>query len=226
MTAATINTTAIGLQGRPLAATAPTTNQLVGWNGTTWTPQGPYLPLTGATLTGNIVTSGNIQTTGGTIQTPGNAGSFLNGAGVNIVSGRAQGSKSGLSTAFSTASLALVMAGMGLQFTPQVSGTVMLGFSCQIATDAVNANCNIVGFLGTGTPPTQGQAQTGASFGYGATLQGNANSVSMWVPWAQAGIWSGLTIGTTYWMDFAYCNNAGNGGRAYGQWAMCWVGEI
>jgi hypothetical protein len=226
MTAATINTTAIGLQGRPLAATAPTTNQLVGWNGTTWTPSGPYLPLTGGTLTGNLVTSGNIQTTGGIIESPGNAGSFLNGAGVNIVSGRAAVSKSGLSTAFLTSSTNLVMAGMACQFTPRVSGLVILGFSCQIATDTADANCNIVGFLGTGTPPTQGQAQTGSSFGYGATLQGNAYSISMWVPWAQAGVWSGLTIGTTYWTDIGLCNNSGAGGSAYAQWAMCWVGEV
>lgn len=229
MTAATINTTAVGLQGRPLANTAPTVNQLVGWNGTTWTPQGPFLPLTGGTLTGNITTTGSgsyVQTTGsGFIMSPGNAGSFLNGNGTNIVSGRAYQRTPALSTRFLTSSQPLVMCGIASQFTPRVSGTVIIACCASIATDGPNAAANVVPCLGTGTPPAQGAAQVGNGFGYGSTLSGNGYSASMWVPWSHSGLWGGLSIGTTYWVDIAICNNTGNGSSAYIQWAMIWVGE-
>jgi hypothetical protein len=54
MVAATIPTTVTGIQGVPVSANAPAANQALGWNGTTWIPQGPFLPLAGGSLTGPV----------------------------------------------------------------------------------------------------------------------------------------------------------------------------
>lgn len=224
MVAATINTTVTGLQGRPLANTAPTVNQAVGWNGTSWLPQGPFLPLTGGTLTGNVVTSGNIHTTGGSVQSTGNPGTYLNGAGVNIVSGRAAVNKSS-SVQFSTTNTSLTMVGVGAQFTPRVSGIVLLFVSTQIAVGSASTACNGGLFIGTGTPPSPGAAQTGNSPGFGTTFAGNPYTAGMWVPWSQGAVFAGLTVGTQYWFDYAI-SNTGAAGTIYTQWSNLWVGEI
>ena len=51
-----INTTTVGLQTRPVSATAPTTNQVLAWSGTAWTPTNPA-PAT-ITLSGDVTGSG------------------------------------------------------------------------------------------------------------------------------------------------------------------------
>lgn len=223
MVAATINTTVTGLQGRPLANTAPTTNQAIGWNGTSWVPSGPFLPLTGGTLTGPLVTSGNIQTTGGSVQV-GTAGNYMNGSGVNIISGRANVTKSS-SVQFQTSSTTLVMVGMNCQFTPVISGIVLLFCSTQIAVGNASTACNASMFIGTGTPPAQGAPNTGSVPGYGSTFAGNPYTAGMWVPWSQGAVFGGLTLGTTYWFDYAICNT-GAAGPVYTAWGNLWVGEM
>lgn len=50
----------VGLQGNPLASTAPTSGQLLGWNGTTWTPTAALAfanDLAGSTLSHQYVAS-------------------------------------------------------------------------------------------------------------------------------------------------------------------------
>jgi hypothetical protein len=49
MVQAVVQTTVTGLQGNPVAATVPAANQALVWNGTSWAPAGPYLPLIGVT---------------------------------------------------------------------------------------------------------------------------------------------------------------------------------
>lgn len=225
MSQATVAVSIIGLQGRPLSNTAPTTNQALMWNGTAWLPGGPFLPLTGGTLTGNIITSGNIQTTAGSIQSPGNGGSFINGTGYNIRTQRGGITKGGLTTQFSTTSGSLVMCGIGGQFTPRTSGTIFLGTSCQIAVNVANCVCLACQLYGTGTPPAQGAAQTGSGTGYGTSFNANSNTGGVWVPWSQMSIVAGLTVGTTYWADIAI-STANTATNAYAQWGMVWVTEL
>lgn len=225
MSQATVAVTVIGLQGRTLANTAPTTNQALMWNGTAWLPSGPFLPLTGGTLTGNIITSGNIVASAANMFSPGAGGSYLNASGVNIRTGRAAVSKNGLSTQFTTASSALVMAGMAAQFTPQLSGTVFIGVSCQIAVNTASGNANACTLYGTGTPPAQGAAQVGNAPGYGPSFQANANTGGVWVPWSQKSVSTGLTVGTQYWADLGL-GTQGGPGNAYAQWCSIWVQEL
>jgi hypothetical protein len=76
--------TVVGLQGRAVAATAPSTNQLLGWNGTQWVPvnaptsginqltgdavAGPGIGAQAVTLANTGVTSGNYTVSDGTSQ--------------------------------------------------------------------------------------------------------------------------------------------------------------
>lgn len=67
MAQATIDTTVTGLQGIPLAATAPAVNQALVFNGTSWVPTTQnFLPLSGGTITGQlgIAASGSINSQG------------------------------------------------------------------------------------------------------------------------------------------------------------------
>lgn len=48
MVQAVIATTVTGLQGRPVANTAPTTGQALAWNGSAYAPAGPFLTAAGA----------------------------------------------------------------------------------------------------------------------------------------------------------------------------------
>lgn len=246
MAQATIQTTVTGLQDTPVSATPPTVGQVLVFNGTSWVPSGAIngpLSITGAltagslnagaaalsgplTSTNNISTSGNLAVTGsGQIQSPGNAGALVNVNGTNLVSGRAFAQKNVLSTQFGTTSNSAIMCGADVQFTPRTSGTVMLSGSCQIANNTAGSNANVGIAYGSGTPPAQGAPLTGNPTGYGPTLGGN-NPANMWVPWSQCVIVSGLTIGTTYWVDFIITSNSNNGSTAFIQWASMWVAEI
>lgn len=64
MAQATIDTTVAGLQGVPISPQAPTNGQALMFNGTVWIPTNPPagLPLSGGTLTGPLVLSGNATT--------------------------------------------------------------------------------------------------------------------------------------------------------------------
>ena len=59
MAQATVATTVTGLQGHPIAVTAPTGNQALVWNGTAWAPSGPYMSVTGGAFTGAVTLVGN-----------------------------------------------------------------------------------------------------------------------------------------------------------------------
>lgn len=61
MAQATIDTTVAGLQGVPISPAVPTAGQALVFNGTVWIPTNPpaNLPLSGGTLTGPLVLSGN-----------------------------------------------------------------------------------------------------------------------------------------------------------------------
>lgn len=54
------NCTVVSLQNRPVSATAPTTSQVLAWNGSSWTPQTPSV-VSSVTMGGDVV--GNSSTT-------------------------------------------------------------------------------------------------------------------------------------------------------------------
>ena len=160
------------------------------------------------------------------IQSPGNAGSFLNGAGVNIRSGRGFGAVSGLSTQFQMSGTTLLLAGMGCTMTPLVSGTMYFSTSCQIATNVASGTTNACQIYGTGAVPAQGtNSNVGQGTGYGTSFEANANTGGCWMPWSQMSIVATLTIGTQYWGDIAI-SVPGGGGSGFAMWGMVWMAEF
>jgi hypothetical protein len=59
MVQAVIQTTVTGLQGNPVATGTPSGNQSLTWNGTAWAAAGPFLTVSGGTLTGPLQLAGN-----------------------------------------------------------------------------------------------------------------------------------------------------------------------
>lgn len=222
MAQATIATTVTGLQGRPVATTAPTNNQALAWNGSAWTPLGPYLPLTGGTLTGNIVTSGNIQTTGGTFQSNLSTGQYLNTSGVNIVSGRAVNGVNLASTAiaFGTPSTYLGYGVNGNAITPVTSGRVLVLYRFNMWA-ASGSSCSCASYYGTGTAPNAGS--TTAVGNVFATGAGNGNTNGTVLSFEMTNV-AAISTGTKYWFDL-FASSAG-GGLGYQQFTSCQLIEI
>ena len=98
-----------------------------------------------------------------------------------------------------------VMAGDNFTFTPQASGNVKI-FAAGTYTPA-GASGLILAY-GTGTPPTAGATATGT------ILPGN-NAGYIGSTTAELQFWAlltGLTLGTSYWIDYQFIS--GNGGTA------------
>lgn len=54
MVQAVVQTTVVALQGSPISVTPPTAGQSLTWSGSAWGGSGPFLPVTGGTLTGSL----------------------------------------------------------------------------------------------------------------------------------------------------------------------------
>lgn len=226
MTAATIATTVTGLQGRPISTIAPTANQALGWTGSAWLGTGPYLPITGGSISGNLTVTG--AASAASVQTPGPSGTFLNGPGVNLITGRALAVYNLFSSPFTTTiNASFVMTGAQAVITPKTSGLIMCFASVQIANGSANSSTSVGIRIGTGAPPTAGQTGTPGNQapGYGMGLQNTTNSVGIWVPWSQVGMAGNCTIGTQYWWDFMV-GVSGNAATAYMQWGSLQLIEI
>lgn len=61
MVQAVVSTTVTGLQGHPVSATIPATNQALTWTGSTWAGGGPFLALTGGTVVGITAIQGTLR---------------------------------------------------------------------------------------------------------------------------------------------------------------------
>lgn len=127
MAQATIDTTVAGLQGVPISPQVPTNGQVLMFNGTVWIATNPPagLPLSGGTLTGPLVLSGNavaplnpvtlqqlqadyLLLTGGTLSGP---LTVTNGVTVNMPSGSALGGLSVISPAGTNAAIYTTVTG-------------------------------------------------------------------------------------------------------------------
>jgi hypothetical protein len=117
------------------------------------------------------------------------------------------------STAYSpagTTSTTLVMAGYGQTFTPSKTGRVLIILLANVNNNTAGDAVQAVLSYGTGAAPAANSALTGTQVGGTAKETSAAASASNEV--ALAAVVSGLTVGTTYWLDVAY--SAITGGTA------------
>jgi hypothetical protein len=99
-----------------------------------------------------------------------------------------------------TISASTVMMGIGLTITPLSSRIFVLGYGVY-RSSSTSATTRIDLRRGTGSAPTNGAAATGTTIGapLQTLLTGNTGRN---IPFSIAGIVTGLTPGTTYWLDF------------------------
>ena len=102
------------------------------------------------------------------------------------------------------------MQGLGASavITPTRSGKIIVTFSGTVISPAGTAAGNGLGYqisYGTGTAPANAAALTGTQVG---TIQSWVNpttvvAADVFVPFSTTAIITGLTVGTTYWLDLA-----------------------
>lgn len=103
-----------------------------------------------------------------------------------------------------------VMMGLAGAITPNGSGKVLMTITGNVS------NATSTGFggavqarYGTGPAPVNGGAIVGSSFGGTANLRYTSASTSEVVPFSCTGVVTGLTLGTTYWLDLALAATGG-----------------
>ena len=109
-----------------------------------------------------------------------------------------------------TTSTTLVMSGYGQTFTPSKTGRVLVLLFANVNNNTAGDGVQAVLSYGTGAAPAANSALTGTQVGGTAKETSAAASASNEV--ALAVVVTGLTVGTTYWLDAAY--SAVTGGTA------------
>lgn len=102
------------------------------------------------------------------------------------------------------------MAGLGGDFsiTPNATGTVQVTIYGEISTTSSTAGTGIIlqGRYGTGSAPSNGASATGTAFTAQVTYTNpttvTASDVAQ--PFSLSGVITGLTVGTTYWIDVSF----------------------
>jgi hypothetical protein len=97
-----------------------------------------------------------------------------------------------------------VMAGYAQTLTPQVTGRLLIIFSGSFSNSTSGTGFGAGAQLryGTGTAPIHGAALTGTAVGQETYYTCNAIP-SLNVPFSISNVVTGLTVGTTYWIDLA-----------------------
>jgi hypothetical protein len=258
--------TVTGLQGRPIATTAPADGQALSWSaaGGVWTPiTPPFLPLAGGAITGNLTVGGTLSvsgnaTMGGTLSVSGNAtfsssgpvnidgglvlpnpapagyvnasgnisaggtiaatgviyanGGIHNSSGADVITNKGYGyaSINGYYTSSSTA----VMLGSNCSFGPRVSGNFLCVIGGQFSFNDTSSYCTLYLRYGLGSPPASNAPLQGNLF-YGSqgavSLQQNPHNAGATSAFIMNGLITGLTLGSTYWVDLGFENAAGSG---------------
>jgi len=105
-----------------------------------------------------------------------------------------------------TSTSSFVMGGMNCQITPARSGNVMAILTGHVTSSATTINEGIIIELayGTGSAPAYQAAAAGTLFGKTIEFSNGATvtAADEHVPVATQGLITGLTIGTTIWVDF------------------------
>lgn len=206
MTQAVIQTTVTGMQGRPIATTAPAANQAYTWSGSAWVPTGPFLPLAGGILTGVLRlqygTPSLIFNDTATSITAGGLWRITNGTGELFL-------QANTATAgdFSTSAVALQLNPNG----SVVSGSnfTVNGVLSVVGNAALNGSANVVGSI-TG----QAGVFIGTSGAFYAAVSGSLNIIN-WV----TGWYSGFQQGVGFLFQSPsgpVATIAGNGDMAIG----------
>jgi hypothetical protein len=108
-----------------------------------------------------------------------------------------------------TTSTAGVMAGLPGSITPSTTGRVMFIVSGYLTSSSAGAFACIVSMrYGTGSAPSHGAAATGTAIPNCPNAFGHSSSANFSVPFSLAVIITGLTVGTTYWLDVVYGSSA------------------
>jgi hypothetical protein len=106
-----------------------------------------------------------------------------------------------------TSSTTMVMAGLGVLYTPSLTGRVKVTVQATIANDTADDGGEIQISFGTGTAPANHDALAGAQAGSVAqSASPTANSAYTVTAFA---VTAGLTVGTQYWFDLAYASTDG-----------------
>lgn len=110
-------------------------------------------------------------------------------------------------TTAGTTSTGGVMAGLAGSITPATSGRILVTVSGYLTSTTAGAFA-FAGQLrfGPGTAPTHGAALTGTAGGPQAF--GHSASANFAVPFSISMIFTGLTVGTAYWLDVTYGTSA------------------
>lgn len=105
-----------------------------------------------------------------------------------------------------------VMMGFGATVTiaPTTSGIIRAWVTGNAQNGTVGDRCGMVIRFGTGSAPANGAALTGSTIGQGVVTTSTASGDS--VGFSLVGRATGLTLGTTYWVDVAL--SSGGGGSA------------
>jgi len=101
------------------------------------------------------------------------------------------------------------MMGLAGSITPTTTGKVLILISGDIANSSNNLGAQVRIRFGTGTAPANGAALTGTSAG-GLQKDSSGNGANTKVPFSVNAVVTGLTTGTTYWIDLEL-NNGGGG---------------
>lgn len=96
-----------------------------------------------------------------------------------------------------------VMCGLAGSITPKGSGNVWVVIEGMMLNNTANASDGMSAQIqiGTGTAPINGAASTGTVYGVGTAFLPQAAAANKFVPFTLTAIATGLTIGTTYWID-------------------------
>ena len=107
------------------------------------------------------------------------------------------------------------MLGLAVAFTPLRTGRILVITKGNITCDTTAKLTTVRLRYGTGTAPANDAASTGTAAGIASTFTALTGMVT--VPFADAALISGLTIGTAYWLDYsAVTDDAGAAGRVLG----------
>jgi hypothetical protein len=110
--------------------------------------------------------------------------------------------KSSVVNPVGTASTSYVMMGLAVTLPPIVAATALwTTFDGQISNSANNGECDGVICYGTGTPPNNGDPQTGTIVSSATRYKSTA--ANDYVPFSLTTLITGVSKGQTYWLDMA-----------------------
>ena len=101
------------------------------------------------------------------------------------------------------------MMGLAGSVTPAKTGTIMIVLTGDCDNATASRGVQIQLRTGTGTAPTNGATATGTQ--RGATVNMFQNNASVRTPFTVNAVVSGLTSGTTYWIDTSIASTGGAG---------------